>query len=578
MTPRPSGFLFCAPLLALALAAPMRAQDVEAAAGADAVTAAETIGETPAEAEAGLPPPVPVADGQAPVRLDETVTVPQIGRRIARFAFPPETEAPVLGTQDGAAYRMLRDLHAAGAAAGNLGDLYDNRDDGHSRLSAANHPQLTHVTYDDAARAEDLHYGLGDRMIFDAPVVGNSSTALTAGAWWRSQPRLALTGGDGSGPYRLFQNYAAGQIYVYPEHRDHDPEFGDLIPANTPYMLISQGSSGSDQPLMEAVAMILAAFRPDTKAFLAENGLLASTVQMVFRRSQATVLSREAYFSGLAHPSVFDRKVINLARMVALANAIEPGDVPPMVQLRVLEEDLAAPGARMFGDGLDERFFDTPSAIARIWRSSACTRSMIVSAEATEDPNGRPLELVWAVLRGDPERTRIEVLDEAGTRARISVDWQEPRPVPGLPDIVSNRVDIGVFASNGVHDSAPAFVSILLPRHETRICGAGPDGAPRPVFIDHAPGPDAYADPALFPLIPWRDDYAYAPDGELLGWTRTRDGFASDHAADGARVLTRGADGRPEHVEIVDYAVVPSGAEDGLSRVEERSAGVYEKR
>ena len=43
-------------------------------------------------------------------------------------------------------------------------------------------------------------------------------------------------------------------------------------------------------------------------------------------------------------------------------------------------------------------------------------------------------------------------------------------------------------------------------------------------------------------------------------------------------MLTRGADGRPEHVEIVDYAVVPSGAEDGLSRVEERSAGVYEKR
>jgi hypothetical protein len=572
MTPRPLRPFVLAPLLALAFGAPARAQGVDAATGMPA--AAEATMEV--EAETGLPPPVPVADGRAPVRLADTVDVPRIGRRIARFAFPPGTEAPVLGSQDGAAYRMLRELHAAGEAAGNLGDLYDNRDDGHSRLPAADHPQLAHVTYDAAARAEDLHYGLGDRMLFDAPVLGNSSTALTGGAWWRSQPRLALTGGDGSGPYRLFQNYAAGQIYVYPEHRDHDPEFGDLIPANTPYMLISQGSSGSDRPHMEAVAMILAAFRPDTKAFLAESGLLASTVQMVFRRSQTTVLSRAAYLSGLAHPSVFDRKVINLARMVALANAVRPDDVPPMVQLRVVGEHLPAQGAEMFGDGLDERFFDTPSAIARIWRSAACSRSMTVSAEATEDPAGRPLEFIWTVLRGDPERTRIEV-DGTGATARITVDWQDPRPVPGLPDIVSNRVDIGVFASNGVHDSAPAFVSVLLPRHETRTCEAGPDGAPRPVSIDHAPGPDVYADPALFPLIGWRDDYAYGPDGALLGWTRTRDGSADDYAADGARVLTRGPDGRPAHVEIVDYAVVP-GAEDGPAMIEERSTGVFEKR
>jgi hypothetical protein len=556
-------------VLALALGAPAPAQETDAAAVAAGDAAL-------AETEADLSPPVPVADGVAPVRLADTIPVPEIGRRLARFAFPPETEAPVLGSQEGAAYRMLRDLHAAGDAAGNLGDLYDNRDDGHSRLPPENHPQLTHVTYDAAAKAEDLHYGLGDRMLFDAPTLGNSSTALTGGVWWRSQPRLALTGGDGSGPYRLFQNYAAGQIYVYPEHRDHDPEFGDLIPANTPYMLISQGSSGSDRPHMEAVAMIMAAFRPDTKAFLIENGLMASTVQMVWRRSQATVLSRAAYLSGLAHPSVFDRKVINLARMVALANAIRPDDAPPMVQLRVTEEDRAREGVEKFGAELDERFFDTPSAIARIWRSSAWSRTLTVSAEATEDPNGRPLTFAWAVLRGDPERTRIEVLDEARTRARITVEWQDARAVPGLPDIASRRVDIGVFASNGVHDSAPAFVSVLLPRHETRTYEAGPDGAMRPVSIDRAAGPDDYADPAIFPATPWRDEYVYAPDGTPLGWTRIRDGFATDYAPDGARILTRDAEGRPEHVEGVGYAVTADG--DGVTRVEERSAGIYERR
>ena len=213
--------------------------------------------------------------------------------------------------------------------------------------------------------------------------------------------------------------------------------------------------------------------------------------------------------------------------------------------------------------------------MARIWRSSAWSRTLTVSAEATGDPNGRPLTFTWAVLRGDPERTRIEMLDEAGTRARITVEWQDPRPVPGLPDIVSRRVDIGVFASNGVHDSAPAFVSVLLPRHETRVYEAGPDGAMRPVSIDRAAGPDDYADPALFPAMPWRDDYLYAADGASLGWTRTRDGFASDYAPDGARVLTRDAEGLPEHVEGVVYAVAAD--EDGVTRVEERSAGRFEK-
>jgi hypothetical protein len=598
----------CLPALILvfALAVPpyAAAQEAAAAPGPDAIAEGGAAGEAPpgpvtepgAEAAPlALPDPVAVIGQDAPVTLEGTVLIPGLDRRLARFVFPaeaavaPETDAageaavgpaptptpaaaPVLDVRlDEAGHRLLKDLYAAGRAAGNRGDLYDNRDRGHSRLPRRDHPQLAHVTYDAAAQAEELDYGLGDRMIFDAPTIGNSSTALTAGPFWRSQPRLALTGGDGSGPVRLFQNYLTGMIYVYPEHRDHDPERGDLIPANTPYMLISQGSSGSDRPHLEALAMTLAAFRPETKAFLHANGLMASTVQMVYRRSQTTVLSREAYLSGLAHPSVFDRRVLNPARMVALANAIAPGDVPPMVLLRVEEETEAVEGRDFFGADLSERYFDTPSAIARIWRGSGYSRTMVVSAEATRDPNGRPLAFTWTVLRGDPERTRIEVLNPEGTRARITVDWQDPRPVPGLPEITSARVDIGVFANNGVHDSAPAFVSLLLPRHETRVYETGPDGAMRIASIDHAPEDAAYADPALFPRMGWRDDYIYAPDGTPLGWLRTRDGAETDYDAEGRRVLTRGEDGSPGRVEEVAYGL---GADRrGVPLVEERSTG-----
>ena len=117
------------------------------------------------------------------------------------------------------------------------------------------------------------------------------------------------------------------------------------------------------------MAMILAAFRPDTKARLVAENLLVPTVQMVFRRSLQNVPSRDDYFSGAAHPAAFEGFNINPARMVSLANSIKPDAIPPQVRIRVIEEDLGTEGTDFFGEGLSEQLFDTPAAIARIWRS-----------------------------------------------------------------------------------------------------------------------------------------------------------------------------------------------------------------
>jgi hypothetical protein len=446
------------------------------------------------------------------------------GRLLARVKIP-ETSAPVLGADlRDPAHRLLWQMVFEGRAAGNHGDLYENRDRGHSRLPPDAHPQLTHVAYDEAARADGLDYGLAGPVIFEAPLIGNSSTAVRAGPLWRSLPRLALT--EDKGPLTLYQNYLAGQIHVYPEHRDHDPEHGDLIPANTPFFFVSQGSSGSDRPHLGALAMILAALHPETKAFLYETQLLAATVQMIFRRSLAPVLSREAYRSGLAHPSVIPRDQINLVRMVQLANALTPATVPPLVRMAVLEEDEAIEGIDYFGEGLSERLFDTPVAIARIWRSHAWRRSMVVSVEATRDLQARAPEFHWRVLRGDPARTRIEPLDARGLRARITLEWQAPRPVPGRPDILSNRVDIGVFARSGDHDSMPGLISILLPQHEVRRYGPGPDGEMRIESRDFRVPEGGYADPVLFAQSDWRDVYRYDAMGALQGWDRQGAGAA----------------------------------------------------
>jgi hypothetical protein len=482
--------------------------------------------------------PISAKSGTVLVRLSELLRLDPSGRLLARVDFP-ETSAPVLGSEArDAGHRLLWQLDFEGRAAGNHGDLYENRDRGHSRLLAAAHPQLTHVVYDDEARKAGLDYGFAGPVLFAAPLIGNSSTAIKHGLLWRSLPRMALT--QEGGPQLLYQNYLAGQMHVYPEHRDHDPEHGDLIPANTPYFFISQGSSGSDRPHLEALAMIFAAFRPETKAFLHQNQLLAPTVQMIVRRSLTPVRSRETYLSGLAHPSVIPADQINLMRMVQLANALTPETVLPMVRLSVLSEDEAIEGVDYFGEGLSERLFDTPAAIARIWRSRAYRRSMVVSVESTRALNGGDLDFVWRVLRGDPARTRIELLDDRGFRARITVDWQLPRPVPGRSDILSNRVDIGVFAQNGSQDSVPGLISILLPQHETRRYGMGPNGEMRIESRDLRVPQDGYADPVLFPEADWRDMYHYDSAGVLQGWERQGPEGAVKFDAAGQKITENG--------------------------------------
>ncbi len=532
-----------------------------------------------AEEPATMPPVAEARGGVVQITRQNTHALLPGNRRLARVVFPKSdipVLVPVLGPRlNQPGHQLLRRLYAAGKAAGNDGDLYENRDRAHSRLPPEAHPQLTHVVYGDSFQARKLDYGGAVQMLFDAPLIGNSSTALTAGPFWRSMPRMMLTMDDGSGirtgPQRLYQNYGAGQIHVYPEHRDHDPEQGDVLPANTPYYLISKGSSGSDQAHLQALATILAAFRPDTKAFLHQTGLISPTVQMIYRRARVGVRSRTAYLSGAAHPTVFDGRDIDLLRMVGLANAIAPDAVPPMVRLQVIRDLRAREGVDYFGQGISEVLFDTPGVIARVWRSRVGQRRMVVSAGATRDPNGRKLHFDWVLLHGDPTRVAITPLDPDGARARIDLTWQDPRAAPGTPDIVSSRIDIGVFANNGVHDSAPAFISVLLPRHETRRYKTGPDGGLRVISIDRARADGVYGDPLIFPETPWRDQYHYNAAGEITGWTRLRSGQGDtddDYDAEGQRILVRDAQGIPAQPAPVRYLIEQSANKPARLREE----------
>jgi len=471
---------------------------------------------------AQLPPapvrPALIAGGAAPVTAENTLWDPRRGTLLATFEPQAERpDLPVLGpARTGPADQLLRSIHARGMAAGNWGDLYDNRDNGHSRLSASAFPQISHVTYAPAANRHAS--ALPGPLRFNRPAIGNASLAITGGPLPRSLPRRAMTGGR----FEVFAADAqAGRLIVYPEHRDHDPDTGDRFPANTASMLISQGSSGSDMALVEALAMTLAALRPATKERLIAEGLIVPTLQMILRRTYGPLPTAQGYLTHAAHPTVFEGARLNPGRMVSLANALTPDEIPPVVRLEVTQDLGARPGLDYLDEGASEALFTTPTAIARIWRSYAHTREMVLSAAATRDPNGRPLSFRWVLLRGDPDKVTITPSQD-GHEARIRIAWHDPYPAPGTgleTGLTTHRIDIAVIAENGARSSAPSFLSVAFPPNETRVWEEGPKG-PRLKEISYTPPAGAYADPALFTPAPWRDVMAYGADGTRTGWTR----------------------------------------------------------
>ncbi len=171
--------------------------------------------------------------------------------------------------------KMVNQWWKEGTCAGNVGDWYDNRDGGHSPLRIAKYfPQMKKIS--SAGKGKRGHWGL-PRRLYPNVTIGNSSTSarpLRGG----SNPRHCYVSGRGLA--FLHQQYRGNNLFVYPEHRDYDPGhnqrqgFGDLYATNTPYLIISQGSSGSDLAFLRAMAHTLASFRVDVKKKLIAEKLL----------------------------------------------------------------------------------------------------------------------------------------------------------------------------------------------------------------------------------------------------------------------------------------------------------------
>ena len=437
---------------------------------------------------------------------------------ITEFAPPAPEVVPI------AAEKLLTDSPAAAlvqtwidekSAAGFAGVLYDNRDRDHSTLQHSAFPALAFVEYEPAVQAANADFGIRPGQRFNLPTFGNASTSYVTPIFWRSNARMLLT--DPLLTTLTAQSYLKNQLYCYPEHNDFDPEFGDVFPVNVPFWLLSQGSSGSDQPFLKAIALTLAAFPADVRSQLQASGLLMHTVQYILRRSLRFVQSEDDYFTGQAHPVVFQHEDLDVQRMVQMAHDMQPLEIPPVVRLQVLDEDHAIPGIDYFSAGQGEVLLNTPLAIGRIFRTLKKSRRMVVDASDSADLRGSPLSFRWVVLQGDPQKIQIRPLNDSGSRAEIRIEWHERAEIPWRKGMWSSRVDIGVFAQNRESCSMPGLICSMTLASEKRDYQNE-----KLLSVDYA-APDrthVYTDPLLVPVRNWRDDYTWSDTGTMTGWIR----------------------------------------------------------
>ncbi len=335
---------------------------------------------------------------------------------------------PVLRNLDPVTERINR-WYQEGEVSGNVEDYYHNHDGLHSYLALSKFPQVTPTDTTEASYSL-RGTGLQDRKLFTGRVLGNASMvaghALPEHAY-RSPRRVEA----------LYRQYVNNHHYVYVSHTTGPEEFS----AYTPYVVTAKGASGSDQPFLEALFATLASFPPDTKKRLTDEGLIAPTLQYLLRRHYGDAGRPEEYVTPRSHPVIFKGQHIGLSDMVDAARSMRPDEIPPVVRLRVLEEDFQRSEPR-------EIRFTTPGAIARAFGEKGGTRTIHVRAADSDGVNNPVVHWKWVLLRGDRKRVNMNTLNEDGSEARITVE----NP--------SGRVDIGVFGHNRVRWSAPAVISV----------------------------------------------------------------------------------------------------------------------
>ena len=350
----------------------------------------------------------------------------------------------------------LTALSAQGTIAGFEYLNYDNRDGYHTKLVVENFPGLNSIQTGHGFGHWSL-YGDSESVPWDidSAVIGNASLCsylVDYNNECASLTRAVLTTNNRASG--LNDLYKLNTVYWHPEHHDHDydSEATDKLWFMIPWLPLSYGSSHSEMDEIGKFLNTAAAFKPQVRDVIMKNGLLAPTLQMIFRRTR--VSSEQDYLSYKAHPNSFTN-LDNQLDMVRMAYQINTTDIPPMVSMAVVEETYSTVD---INDG-----FTTSTAIARTRSDSTGSKKITVSAEGSYDINDKALTFHWAILRGLESEIIIKPLNANSSIVEIEFLHTGERDVSSAGDtfssIKSKLSVVGVFVNNGTYYSAPGFVT-----------------------------------------------------------------------------------------------------------------------
>ena len=336
---------------------------------------------------------------------------------------------------------LVANVELTGTDGANAGDLYFNRDAGHSVLKIREFPGLTQVKLDAEGHAKGLDVDFPNTL-FPCPVFGNCSRAMTQGPYWRSLPRAMVTTMAARMPL-YYRFYRSNQVWVFPAVNDCEPlgSHGDVFASVTPYCLVTQGRSWSDLPYLKAALEVSAALPRDVKREAVARGLLAPTVQLLVRRALKGVESEADYLSAKAHPTAFPANGLDLARLRASARALTVETLPPLALVAGAGGSKSAYESKM-----PELTYASPCAWAFVLRGPESERTFVLKVAGGDDYAAVP-------VHGDPAAAKVERLAADGFK--VTVDRTKLTP--------TNRLDIAVFAKGKATSwGAPSFVSFAI--------------------------------------------------------------------------------------------------------------------
>lgn len=326
---------------------------------------------------------------------------------------------------------------AAASAGGNTGDLYMNRDGGHSVLNATNYPGLTVVSLDRDGRARQMDLN-APNILFPYPVFGNSSRAFLGSPLWRSIPRALLTM-ESARLGCMAKLYLSNQTWVFPSNADTPPvgTNGDVFASLAPYWITTAGRSYSDLPYLRAALEASRALKPNVKAEIVRRSLLAPTIQTLIRKSFVGVTNETDYLTFRAHPTAFPPNGVQVRRLAAAAAALTVEAIPPLAVISVKAEPIAEKTA------WPELTYGTAFAWAYVLRAEAETRVFTITAKGAQE---------FAFVQTHGAGADVKIARLTPSVAQVTIDRRGLSP--------TNRVDITVVGRNpGTGWGAPSYVS-----------------------------------------------------------------------------------------------------------------------